>query len=57
MPENMMKNEGMGSTVCHDRCLSKWWCCGGRCASKELWQSDMLVGLWIFTILTLFAIP
>jgi len=39
--------------------FTKRWCCGGclESTSKKYWQSDMLLGMWIFFVMSLLLLP
>ena len=51
MPENMIANEGRGSSIVYDSILSKFCCCCDccNCCKKHL-GTDFLFGLWFFMV-------
>ena len=64
MPENMIANEGRGSSLFFDYIFANIFCCchiGFSCSSKEFWRkhlgADFLAGSWIFFVLSLTSVP
>jgi hypothetical protein len=60
LPENILANEGQGSTVVFDKWIagSPSCCCGCfQSFVEKHCKSDMLFGMWIFTVGTCLGVP
>ena len=61
MPENMVANDGRGSSLFFDYIFSNLCCCTFSCKPEEFWRkhfgADFLAGSWIFFICSACSVP